>query len=368
MFRDETESTSAVYGLTTKARCISAQLGTQDKVRFLVGTHSLKDNEIHLIEVKDDEERTNDIKCLSIFSHASEIWNISPCPRDSSLLFTVYNVITSTGSEFKTSLWKMNELDSTMIELAQLKGHTTDIKCALWNPSEPTSSPKVAVTVEDNLIHYWKLDSGGDPREHATIHPPKTHRFQMAAWNPLHPEQLVSANENGVHGWDLRTSKETFVINQAHTPVVRDIDFNPNKDYYIVTGGDDYRIKFWDYRKPERPLKAIQAHNHWVWNVKYNPYHDQLVLSSGSDGMVNLWNVPSMSSRVTSSGDDDSTGKLSRKDRLIQTFEEHEDSVYSISWATSAWIFASLSYEGRVVVSHVPTEYSDAILLDDTFE
>lgn len=60
--------------------------------------------------------------------------------------------------------------------------------------------------------------------------------------------------------------------------------------------------------------------------------------------------------------------KLSRKDRLIQTFEEHEDSVYSISWATSAWIFASLSYEGRVVVSHVPTEYSDAILLDDTFE
>lgn len=60
--------------------------------------------------------------------------------------------------------------------------------------------------------------------------------------------------------------------------------------------------------------------------------------------------------------------KLSRKDRLIQTFEEHEDSVYSISWATSAWIFASLSYEGRVVINHVPTEYSDAILLDDTFE
>lgn len=40
-----------------------------------------------------------------------------------------------------------------------------------------------------------------------------------------------------------------------------------------------------------------------------------------------------------------SLSKLGRKDGVIKTFEEHEDSVYSISWATSPWIFASLSYE-----------------------
>jgi hypothetical protein len=46
---------------------------------------------------------------------------------------------------------------------------------------------------------------------------------------------------------------------------------------------------------------------------------------------------------------------------LIKTFEEHEDSVYSICWATSVWIFASLSYDGRVLINHVPKEYSDLL-------
>jgi WD40 repeat protein len=47
------------------------------------------------------------------------------------------------------------------------------------------------------------------------------------------------------------------------------------------------------------------------------------------------------------------------KDQLIKTFEEHEDSVYSIAWGTSGWSFASLSYDGRVVINDVPKEYSD---------
>lgn len=47
------------------------------------------------------------------------------------------------------------------------------------------------------------------------------------------------------------------------------------------------------------------------------------------------------------------------RDHLIKTFEEHEDSVYSVAWSTSGWSFASLSYDGRVVVNGVPREYSD---------
>ncbi len=49
----------------------------------------------------------------------------------------------------------------------------------------------------------------------------------------------------------------------AHTPFVRDLDFNPNRDYYLVTGGDDYRIKFWDIRRVDQPVKSVPAHSHW---------------------------------------------------------------------------------------------------------
>lgn len=90
--------------------------------------------------------------------------------------------------------------------------------------------------------------------------------------------------------------RETFNITQAHMPFVRDLDYNPYRDYMLVTGGDDYKIKFWDVRKTDMPVMSLPGHSHWVWNVKYNPYHDHLVLSCSTDCMVNLWNIVSISS------------------------------------------------------------------------
>lgn len=51
------------------------------------------------------------------------------------------------------------------------------------------------------------------------------------------------------------------------------------------------------------------------------------------------------------------------KDEVICTYEEHEDSVYSAVWsAADAWVFASLSYDGRLVINHVPSQEKFAIL------
>jgi WD40 repeat protein len=50
-------------------------------------------------------------------------------------------------------------------------------------------------------------------------------------------------------------------------------------------------------------------------------------------------------------------------DEVIRTFEEHEDSVYSAVWSCAdAWVFASLSYDGRLVINHVPTQEKFTIL------
>ena len=52
------------------------------------------------------------------------------------------------------------------------------------------------------------------------------------------------------------------------------------------------------------------------------------------------------------------------KDCLVSTYDEHEDSVYSVAWSTAdPWIFASLSYDGRVVINHVPRKEKFKILL-----
>ena len=56
-------------------------------------------------------------------------------------------------------------------------------------------------------------------------------------------------------------------------------------------------------------------------------------------------------------------------DKLIRTYDDHEDSVYGVSWsAKDAWVFASVSHGGQVVFNHViepaeegPVENADMI-------
>jgi len=288
---------------------------------------------------------------LYIYNHPSEVWWLEPSPSDPSLFFSVYNSVASDGVHFKSSLWKMKEDESTLEEMLELKGHAGDIKTVRWNPSEPTE----VVSIDEHNIKFWKIDE--QAKQSGTISIGDSRKFTTACWHPLHPEQIATANETSIRGWDLRIMKESYVIQHAHAPYVRDLDFNPNKDYYMVTGGDDNKMKFWDTRKCDKPVKSFLAHSHWVYNVKYNRYHDQLLLSAGSDSFVSLWNVASISSSPSSV-----TAKKT-EDHLIKSFEEHEDSIYSVSWGTSAWVFASLSYDGRVVVNYVPKEYSDQILL-----
>lgn len=51
------------------------------------------------------------------------------------------------------------------------------------------------------------------------------------------------------------------------------------------------------------------------------------------------------------------------RDEVIATYEEHEDSVYSAVWSSAdAWVFASLSYDGRMVINHVPAKEKFSIL------
>jgi WD40 repeat protein len=55
----------------------------------------------------------------------------------------------------------------------------------------------------------------------------------------------------------------SFAIDNAHSPYVRDVDFNPNRQYHLMTCGDDCRVKFWDVRKPNECLKVLTDHSHW---------------------------------------------------------------------------------------------------------
>jgi len=51
-------------------------------------------------------------------------------------------------------------------------------------------------------------------------------------------------------------------------------------------------------------------------------------------------------------------------DGLVASYDQHEDSIYSLSWsAADPWIFASVSYDGRVVINTVPKDEKYKIIL-----
>lgn len=52
------------------------------------------------------------------------------------------------------------------------------------------------------------------------------------------------------------------------------------------------------------------------------------------------------------------------EDGLVGRYEEHEDSVYAVEWSSAdPWTFASLSYDGRLVLNKVPRKYKYQLLL-----
>ncbi|KAL1115925.1 hypothetical protein AAG570_005420 [Ranatra chinensis] len=174
-------------------------------------------------------------------------------------------------------------------------------------------------------------------------------------WNPQESSsQLATVQDGNVKGWDLRTpNKSVWSISQAHTQIARDVDYNRNRQYFVGTCGDDGACRFWDVRHPDRAVVTQWHHSHWVWSLRYNTCHDQLVVSASSDARVVLASVASVSSEPVEI----------TEDGLLVSYDSHEESVYCVEWSpVDPWCFASLSYDGRLLINRVPKSHKYRIL------
>lgn len=173
-----------------------------------------------------------------------------------------------------------------------------------------------------------------------------------------------------MRAWDVRAPSQgcAWRVDGAHGQLVRDLDFNLNKQYTVATCGDDGFLRIWDVRRAAAgggPLVARADHSHWVWCVRFNPFHDQLLLTAGSDQQVILSSASSVSSECQEERERDTqeTARHPIPDGPLQRCE-HEDSVYCVEWSPAEpWTFASLSYDGRLLVTRVRRSYKYQILL-----
>lgn len=216
------------------------------------------------------------------------------------------------------------------------------------------------------------------------------HRFGVTDvdYNPNKPSVISSSGQDAlIKFWDLR-----------YTASYMEDDYIPNSSAWSRTS----------------PIRTIRGgHNHWATCIKYNAFHDQLLLSGGTDSIANLWRISSISSAPlfdlgdngdmdefdadigTTLDDNDSfaevaksqsndvdnesygddlvgeksgSGDVHDNDKNAQDIRvlniEMRDSVYDVAWsAADPWVFASLGYDGNVVVNHVPSKEKYKILL-----
>jgi len=65
----------------------------------------------------------------------------------------------------------------------------------------------------------------------------------------------------------LMHCRQAYCIDGAHGQLVRDLDFNPNRQYYLASCGDDCLSKFWDIRNVGDPVMVLSDHSHWFVSI-----------------------------------------------------------------------------------------------------
>ncbi|EIE81346.1 hypothetical protein RO3G_06051 [Rhizopus delemar RA 99-880] len=131
--------------------------------------------------------------------------------------------------------------------------------------------------------------------------------------------------------------------NKMNSPALQQLQnavWNKHHRELVTVGG--CAVSGWDLRSGKTSFQKLDAHQ---------------------NALVHLHNVYSVSSAANVEDDDEEERREKPKDGLICSYDQHEDSVYNVTWSPAdAWTFASLSYSGRVVISQVPLEEKFKIL------
>ncbi|GBP55939.1 EARP-interacting protein [Eumeta japonica] len=373
------EGNSIIYGLEHQTRALSPQYGENDAIRFLIGTQSLKPNanQVHVVELEEDTGALH----TKVFKHdVGEIWYLRCSPHDAATLMTTHNSYDPATSQctMGVSILKLPTVEvipKDLEDLSAIQGRNAEdmtllktlspekpeevLRCAEWHP---TDESRISIVCE-NIVSIRDIETGASvvsasPEGRAHL------KYTNGKWNPHQGQcQFAALQDTHVKCYDTRSdsTKPVWSVDSAHSQLARDLDFNPNRQFQLATVGDDAALNIWDFRKGKEPIFTRTDHSHWVWTVRYNTYHEQLLLTGSSDARALLTAAASVCRDLSDDGEKRSD---TLEDGVLQSYEQHEDSVYCAEWsAADPWTFASLSYDGRLVLSRVPRHFKYKILL-----
>jgi len=354
------EDNSLIFGFEAPSRSLCPVQADTETVRFLVTSQKPNSTGIVSLVTYNDDHNQITRQCFKL-GERLEPWKVASSPHDERR-FCVSAAELEKADKGHRLAWSCriyefdgNEENQTLTPVDTIE-YDNLLNC-VWRPEE--SLPEAIMLVSSTGLSIY--ENG----QVVKIAEKQRGMSGVAVWDPHHASRSVAcAAGHSVKCYDVRDTKRGDVWSILEHANVKSIDFNPNKQNQLAVGGEDGEVRFYDVRNTKERVHHLKnLHTHWVWSVKYNPVHDQLFLSSGGDGRVYLHSITSISSEPFGSLIE-SEVQSKVDDGVILKLEEHDDAVYSCEWSTSnPWLFASLSYDGRLVINQVPKSIKYDILL-----
>uniref|UniRef100_A0A8C9ESU8 Protein TSSC1 n=1 Tax=Pavo cristatus TaxID=9049 RepID=A0A8C9ESU8_PAVCR len=215
-----------------------------------------------------------------------------------------------------------------------------NMACVMW---EPMGDGKKIISLADNNILLWDLQESSTKAvlsSSAALEGKGQLRFTSGRWSPHHNcTQIATANDTTVRGWDTRSMRWC-----VHS-LVKGFLFFPSAP--ILT----CMLHF--TQLCTSPEIVCSMHRHYQnEDVRYINLKTRIVDGCLLSFLLSFFFF--FNFRI----------KEPLQDSVIATYEEHEDSVYAVEWSSAdPWLFASLSYDGRLVINRVPRALKYHILL-----
>jgi WD40 repeat protein len=111
-------------------------------------------------------------------------------------------------------------------------------------------------------------------------------------WSHHNPDILASCSQDGyLNIWDRKLRPDEAALSMHHKEKIRDCQFNPFIESYIIASYLSGAIKLWDTRNPKIHVKEFLQHETDVLSIDWHPRLYNIFASGSMDKNLMIWDI-----------------------------------------------------------------------------
>lgn len=197
------------------------------------------------------------------------------------------------------SLSPENEFKEVKVLKVSKSNNRTGTKDVSWNPK--FSNILASTTLLNSQIILWDIGKTNLNLMSLKLgsHDQLINRI---SWNQIKPNLLASCSQDKyLKIWDKENAvsnkecKESVspepVISIESKEKIRDCQFSPHEEYYLLTSYLNGNINLWDTRMYKTSVSSFMQHSNDVLTVDWHPRQSSIFCSGGMDRNLFIWNI-----------------------------------------------------------------------------